>query len=155
MITCAVTSGNKKLRANVTAEINNAYPLISRENALIALGSLAACCAVKIVVCFGCPSTGNSYPNGAKLLCKSANLCVVEIDWRIVLHKTCESCMICEAIDLRKFFSTCDLAFGISLPERTTGNLSHLYVVGHKTGVEVTDGSKALVYKFNKMCHWF
>ena len=91
MVALTVTCGNKKLCADVTAKVNNAYPLISCKNALIALGSLAACGAIKIIVCLGCPSTGNSYPNGAKLLCKSANLCVIEVDWGIILHKTCKS----------------------------------------------------------------
>ena len=149
----AVTCGNEELAIYRLNKVKDICPLLAGKNALVSLGSLAAGGVVEIVVGLGCPSAGNTYPNGAEFLCKRDELLVCCIDRGIVLHKACHCGVVGEALELRELLSACDLSLGVCLPEGAAGNLGHLYVVGHKTGVDVADLCKARVCELKIMCH--
>ena len=131
-------------------EIQQAQPLGFGQHVLEALGSFALHGAVEVVVGLAGPCAGDSDPHRAECPRQAADLLPREVNGGIDLHQPGH---LPQVLDGRELLGARNLGGGVLLPEGAAGDLGHLDVVGHETGVHLPQLLQGGRIQLDSCCH--
>ena len=152
--TVTVGHADQQLGTDLFAEIQHTQPLFAGQDGVVAFGGSAAGVAVKVVVGFGGPRTGDTHPGGADLLGEFTQLFVVEVDGVIILHQgVFVHHPAAGALFQFKFFLAGNLGGGVGSPECAARDLCHLDIVRDQPCIYHAQLLQRFGIQFHELCH--